>query len=93
MPKFTNAAGLVVGAAVLGIAFAAFFASASPPAKAGPQLASVLHQPLAEADRRPVHAEDAACSFHGWPYYDQSCRFDLRTPAKEAPTVRVIALR
>jgi hypothetical protein len=90
MLKFTTASGLVVGAAVLGLAFAAVFASTAPSADAERQIDSV--QPL-EASRLPVRIEGAACSSHGWPYYDQGCRFDLRAPANEAPTVRVIALR
>jgi hypothetical protein len=93
MLKFNTTSGIVVSTAVLGIAFAASFASDAPPAKVGPQIASVLHQPLAKADRLPVRTIGAACSLDGWPYYDQGCRFDLRTPAKEARTVRVIALR
>jgi hypothetical protein len=93
MLKFNTTSGIVVGTAVLGIAFAASFASDAPPAKAGPQIPSVIHQPLAKADRLPVRTVGAACSLDGWPYYDQGCRFDLRTPAKEARTVRVIALR
>jgi hypothetical protein len=92
MLKLTTASGIVVGTAVLGITVAAFFASDAPTAKAEPQIASLHHQPLAEADRLPVRAEGAACS-HGWPYYEQGCRFDLRTPAKEARAVRIIALR
>jgi hypothetical protein len=91
MVKFTTTSGLVAGAAVLGLAFAAVFASAAPPAEGEPQIDSA--QRLAKADRLPVHIEGAACSSHGWPYYDQGCRFDLRAPANEAPTVRVIALR
>jgi hypothetical protein len=91
MLKFTTAMGLVIGAVVLGIAFAASFASDAPTAKAEPQIASVLQ--LAKADRLPVRTQEGACSVYGWPYYDQGCRFDLRTPAKEASTVRVIGLR
>jgi hypothetical protein len=90
MLKFTTASGIVVGIAVLGITVAAVFASASPPE---PEITSALHRPLAKADALPVRTEGAACSAHGWPYYDQGCRFDLRTPDKEAPTVRLIALR
>jgi hypothetical protein len=93
MLRFTTASGIVVSTAVLGIAFAAFLASASPPAKAEPQIASVLLLPLAKADRLPERTAGAACSLHGWPYYDPGCRFDLRAPAQEARTVRVIALR
>jgi hypothetical protein len=40
-----------------------------------------------------VRTEGEVCASHGWPYYDQGCRFDLRTPDQEAPTVRLIALR
>ena len=90
MLKFTTASDLVVGTAVLGLAFAAVFASAAPSADAERQIDSV--QPL-KASRLPVRIEGAACSSHAWPYYDQGCRFDLRAPANEAPTVRVIALR
>jgi hypothetical protein len=93
MLKFTTASGLVAGVAVLGLTFAAFLAPASPPAQAEPQIASALHQPLGEKDRLPVRIEGASCASRGWPYYDQGCRFDLRAPAKEARTVRVIALR
>jgi len=91
MLRLTTTSGLVVGAAVVGLAFAAVFASPAPTAEAEPQIDSV--QPLAKVDRLPVRIEGAACSSRGWPYYDQGCRFDLRMPAKEAPTVRVIALR
>jgi hypothetical protein len=100
MPKFTTtttttttASGAAVSAAILGIACAAFFASAAPPPTAGLQIAPLADQPLAEADRVPVRAKGAACSSRSWPYYDQDCRFDLRAPAKEAQTIRVIDLR
>jgi hypothetical protein len=79
MFKLTTISGIAVSAAVLGIALAAFFASAAPQAKA--------------ADRLLVRASGAACSSHSWPYYDQACRFDLRSPSKDARTVRVVALR
>jgi hypothetical protein len=89
MLNFHTTSGIVVSTAVLGIAFAASFASNAPPAKAEAQIAS----PLAKADRLPVRTVGAACSLDGWPYYDQGCRFDLRTSAEEARTVRVIGLR
>jgi hypothetical protein len=88
MLKFTTASGIVVGIAVLGITVAAVFASASPPE---PEFTSALHRPLAKAG--PLTMRTEGCSSHGWPYYDQGCRFDLRTPDQEAPTVRLIALR
>ena len=90
MLNCTTASGIVVGTAVLGIAVAAVLASAS---RSEPEITSALHEPLTKADTLPVRTEGAACAAHGWPYYDQGCRFDLRTPDKEAPTVRLIALR
>jgi hypothetical protein len=98
MSKFTTTSGFVVGAAVLGLTLAivflaTVFASASAPAQAEPEIASAVHRPLGKADHLPVRTVGAACSSKGWPYYDQGCRFDLRTLDKEAPTVRVIALR
>ena len=36
---------------------------------------------------------DGPCSLQGWPYYERSCYFDLRTPGTEMGHVRVIALR
>jgi hypothetical protein len=82
MLKFVaTTSGIAVSAAVSGIAVAAFLASAAPQANAEPQTTPV-----------EVSAKGAACSSHSWPYYDQDCRFDLRTSAKMPPTVRVIAL-
>jgi hypothetical protein len=77
----TTTSGIAAGAVVSGIALAVFFASASPQANAEPQITPV-----------EVSAKGAACSSHSWPYYDQDCRFDLRS-AKALPMVRVIALR
>jgi hypothetical protein len=45
------------------------------------------------ADSLPAIATGNACSSRGWPHYEQSCLFDLRTLAKEVRTVRVIVLR
>jgi hypothetical protein len=94
MIKLTNAtSSTAVSAAVLGITLAAVFASVAPQARAEPQIAPVVHQPLAKADRLPVPTKGAACSSRSWPYYDQDCLFDRRSPAHEARTIRVIALR
>jgi hypothetical protein len=94
MIKLTIAASsTAVSAAVLGMALAAVFASVAPQAKAEPQTSPVVYQPLAKADRLPVRTKGAACSSHAWPYYDQDCRFDLRSPANVARAIRVIALR
>jgi hypothetical protein len=63
-----------------------------PEAKAHSQV-TVMLPPLALADRVPAIAKVNACLPRGWPYYEQSCLFDLRTPADEVRTVRVIGLR
>lgn len=60
-----------------------------PEAMAGTAMAS---QPGAKGGRLPVLTQRPACALQGWPYYSQSCQFDLRSP-NEARTVRVIALR
>jgi len=60
-----------------------------PEAKAHPQATVAL---LALADDLPAIAKGNACSSRGWPNYEQGCLFDLRTPANDLRTVRVIAL-
>jgi hypothetical protein len=80
------AAALLAGLAVL-------FASIVPEARAETQIAGALHPSFAKGDRLPAAEMGAACSSRGWPYYEQNCQFDLRRPAHEARTVRIIALR
>ena len=82
-----------VAAAALIAGLAVFLTSTAPEAKAEPQVQGALHQPQAKGDRLPALVKGAACSSHGWPHYEQSCKFDLRRPTNEARTVRVIALR
>ena len=65
---------------------------AVPEAKAHSQV-TVMPPAPAVADRLPAIAKGNACSSRGWPNYEQSCLFDLRTPAKEVRTVRVIVPR
>lgn len=79
----------LAGAAVLVAGFAAFSASAVPEANARSQVV-LAH---AKADRLPLRVRGPACSLRSWPYYDRNCQFDLRRPANEAGTVRLIALR
>ena len=50
-------------------------------------------QSLAKGDRLQPLAMATECSLQGWPYYEQSCQFDLRNPAQQARTIRIIALR
>jgi hypothetical protein len=63
-----------------------------PEAKAHSQVTVMLPSP-AVADGIPAFTRGSACSPRGWPYYEQSCLFDLRTPADEVRTVRVIGIR
>jgi hypothetical protein len=72
---------------------AIFLVSVALEAKAETQVEGALRQPDAKHDRLPVLATGADCSLRGWPNYEPTCRFDLRRPAHEARTVRVIVLR
>ena len=63
-----------------------------PEAKAYSQV-TVMLPALAVVDRLPAIERGDACSSRGWPNYEQSCLFDLRTPAKEARPIRIIVLR
>lgn len=81
------AAALVAGAVALAItaAPAANDASVTQEAK--------QVQTSARADRLRVPVKGTACSVHAWPNFEPKCQFDVREPAGEARTVRVIALR
>jgi hypothetical protein len=68
---------LVVSLGVVG-------ASMVPPAKATTLIAVAVSEPT---------GGNASCRSPGWPYYEQSCQFDLRTLDSESRTVRLIALR
>lgn len=46
-----------------------------------------------KADRLTSVARGSACSLQGWPNYEQECQFDMRRPADDTRTVRVISLR
>ncbi len=80
-------AGLAAGVVVV-------LTSGVPEAKADTLvLLAPQHQSNAKSDRIPALLKGAACSSRGWPHYEPRCQFDLRRPANEARTVRVIALR
>jgi hypothetical protein len=81
------------GAAALMAGLVISLTSTAPDAKAAPAVAGALHQAHPKGDRLSVLVRGAPCSLRSWPYYDQNCRFDLRRPANEAPTVRVLAFR
>jgi len=90
MIKFTTAKTVAaVAAAALFAGLGVMFASIVPEARAETQVEGLL----SKGDRLPALETGAACSLQGWPYYEQSCQFDLRRPAHEARTVRIIALR
>jgi uncharacterized membrane protein len=74
-------AGLLAGLAALSM-------SAIPEAKAKSQPAVAV-----KGDKLPMRVRGTACSQRSWPYYDQSCQFDLRRSANDAGEVRLIALR
>jgi hypothetical protein len=91
-----TASKLILGAlaaATLVAVLAVFFTSVAPEAKAG-SVENSVHQPSAKGDRLPLFlSTGAACSVRAWPNYDRACQFDVRTSAKDARTVRIIALR
>jgi hypothetical protein len=86
------AASAVMAAASIG-GLSAFLVSGVLQAKAQPQIETVAHQDHAKADRLSVLVKGAPCSAFGWPDYERKCQFDMRRPADERRTVRVIALR
>ncbi len=90
MVKFTTARTVgAMAAATFFAGLAVLPASIAPEARAETQ----VEGSFSKSDRLPVLEMGAACSSHGWPYYEQSCQFDLRRPAYQARTVRIIALR
>jgi len=69
---------------------------ASPGAnELGSQVRDVATQTDASATSAgiAVPVKGNGCSVHGWPNFEPKCQFDLREPAAEARTIRVIALR
>lgn len=82
-----------VAAAALLAGLAIFFVSLAPEARAEAQVAGSLHQSYAEGGHLPALVMGAECSSHEWPQYEQGCEFDLRRPAHDARTVRIIVLR
>ena len=76
------------------IAFAVTFAPAANEATRNVNAAEqALPQHFAMADHLRVPLRGTACSAHGWPSFEPKCQFDVRKSAREARTVRVIALR
>jgi hypothetical protein len=92
----TTSKPIVRMAAAACIASAVAFAiTALPGANAGSQIraSGTESYALANPDRLRVPAKANVCSAHGWPNFEPKCQFDLREPAGEARTIRVIAIR
>lgn len=88
-------AAVSVGAVVAAAIVAGFmvFLSGVPEVKAEPQVEIAVQQPHAKGDRLAILVKGSACSSLGWPHYERNCQYDLRRPADEMRTVRVVALR
>jgi hypothetical protein len=54
---------------------------------------ATLPQAALTGDRHVLTVKGTACSQRGWPDFERSCQFDLRQPAEEVRTVRVLDLR
>jgi len=100
--SFTVKPAVPIAASLLGAVLAIFssfvvatilLSAVAPEAKAESQVVSAVDVPHPKGDRLSALLRGAACSSLGWPHYEQSCQFDLRRPAIEIPTVRIIALR
>ena len=87
------AVGIASIDAIAAVTLAMILLPGVPAVKAEPQIKAATQQALAKADRLPLAAKGTACSSLGWPNYEAICQFDMRRPAGETRTVRVIALR
>jgi len=85
-------AGTVLAGAITAATLVSVLLAGAPAVKAAPQIEAASHLALAKADRLPLAAKGSACSSLGWPNYEAACQFDLRRPAGETRTVRVIAV-
>ena len=83
--------GAIVAASLIG--GAAVFLSGVLEVRAEAIDKPALHQPQAKGNRLPVLIKGTACSSRGWPHYEQGCQFDMRRPADEVRTVRIVTLR
>ena len=86
------AAALVAGATAFAI-IAAPAANDDTVTQVQETKATNQFQTAARAGRLSVPAIGTACSALAWPNFEPKCQIDLREPAGEARTVRVIALR
>lgn len=90
--SFIKQSIVVVGVAAIVATAATFLTSIVPEAKAETHLSGTLQHVPSKGDRLFARGKGSAC-VHSWPNYEQGCQFDLRRPANEARTIRVIAIR
>ena len=88
LPVALMSLGGVMAAALAG--GSAMLLSGVEEVRAAPQANVAVHR--TKGDRLLV-PKGAACSGLGWPNYEESCQFDMRRPADEIRTIRIIALR
>ena len=50
-------------------------------------------EPQSIAEGPSTLPKGGACSLLEWPNYEQGCQFDVRQPAGEMRTIRIIAIR
>jgi hypothetical protein len=73
-------------AAVFTIAFLAGIAVMIPGLSAQVE----AHMLPTKGDRLDLKTYGAACSLHGWPYYETSCLRDTTSPIRQARPVRIV---
>jgi len=81
---------IAVAAAIAGVVV---FATTLAPRANSLGDAGAQPQTSIKGDRLTLALKGAACSTHGWPDFERSCQFDLRTSANEGQKVRIISLR
>ena len=79
---------IAVAAAIAGVVV--FATTLAPRANS---LVGIQPQTSIKGDRLTLALKGAACSTHGWPDFERSCQFDLRSSANEGQKVRIISLR
>jgi hypothetical protein len=83
---------LAVSMAAVVATVATFVTAVVPEANADTQVSGALLHIYSKGDRLSALRKGSACA-HSWPHYEHSCQFDLRKPANEVRTIRVIADR
>ena len=82
--------GMAAAAAIAGLVV---FTTPDVPKANAPDAKGALRSLFTKSDRLALSVKGTACSQRGWPDFEQNCQFDLRQPADEMRTVRVLDLR